>query len=105
MLNQCGLNYGHQNLYVVVGREQKIAEIRRFFGEKSDVDRPGKENAVEKSNGRKSEKNWDKSAIFREQADFCSFVGPCCARAEEAHLGRFYRRFIDDKFKISMFSR
>ena len=46
-------------------REQKIAEILRFFGEKSDVSGPGKENAVEKSNGRKSEKNRDKSAIFR----------------------------------------
>ena len=73
-------------------REQKIAEIGRFFGEKSDIGGPGKEIAVEKSNGRKSEKNRDKSAIFRERADFSSFVGPCCARAEEARLDRFYRR-------------
>ena len=60
---------------------------------------------MEKSNCRKSTKNRDKSAIFRERVDFCSFVGPCCARAEEVRLGRFYRRFIGDKFKISTFSR
>ena len=60
---------------------------------------------MEKSNDRKSEKNRDKSAIFRERDDFSNFVGPCCAHAEEARLDRFYRRFIGDKFKISTFFR
>ena len=75
-----------------ITREQNFAEIRRFFDEKSDVGGHGKENAVEKSNWRKSEKNRDFSAIFRDGAIFPAVVGPCCARAEEARLGRFYRR-------------
>ena len=59
--------------------------------------------AVEKSIGKKSDKNRDISAIFRKRNDFSSFVGPCCARAEEARLDRYYRRFIGDKVKISRF--
>ena len=38
-------------------RDKKIAEIGRFFGEKSDFGGPGKDFAVEKSDGKKSAKN------------------------------------------------
>ena len=38
-------------------RDKKIAEIDRFFGEKSDFGGPGKDFVVEKSDGKKSAKN------------------------------------------------
>ena len=46
-------------------REQNFAEIGRFFGEKSEIGGPGKEMAMEKSNGKKSVKNREKSAKNR----------------------------------------
>ena len=49
------------------GREQKIAEIGRFFGEKSDIGGPGKEIAVEKS---EKKKIGDFSPIFPIKTDF-----------------------------------
>ena len=73
-------------------RDKKIAEIGRFFGEISDFGGAGKDFGVEKSDGKKSGENRDKSAIFRKRADFCRFFGPCCTRAEEARPSRHYRR-------------
>ena len=69
-------------------REQNFSEIGRFFGEKSEIGRPGKETAVEKSNGKKSAKNRDKSAKNRKGAILPAAVGPCCARAELARRDR-----------------
>ena len=46
-------------------REKNFAEIGRFLEEKSEIGGPGKEMAVEKSNGKKSVKNRDKSAKNR----------------------------------------
>ena len=40
-----------------MSREQKIADIGRFFGEKSDFGGLGKDFAVEKSEKKKSAKN------------------------------------------------
>ena len=45
-------------------RDKKIAEIGRFFGEISDFGGAGKDFVVEKSDGKKSGKNRDKSVIF-----------------------------------------
>ena len=50
-----------------INREQNFSEIGRFFGEKSEIGRPGKETAVEKSNGKKSAKNREKSAKNRRK--------------------------------------
>ena len=84
-----------------MGSEQKIAEIHRFFGEKSDVGGPGKENAVEKSNGRKSEKNRDKSAIFRRffrNGPIFSALSGCAVHARRR---RVWADFIADLSAIN----
>ena len=46
-------------------KDKKIADFGRFFGEKSDFDATGKDFGVEKSDGKKSWKNREKSPIFR----------------------------------------
>ena len=58
-------------------RDKKIAEIGRFFGEKSDFGGPGKDFAVEKSTEKISEKNRrffaeksKNSDIFPKKSDF-----------------------------------
>ena len=47
--NLCSLIKEYKDM--VLSREQNFSENGRFFGEKSEIGRAGKENAVEKSSG------------------------------------------------------
>ena len=87
-------------LYIAI-REQKIAEIGRFFGEKSYIGGPGKETAMEKSNSRKSEKNRDKSAIFRRFFGIGPIFPALSGRAVHARRRRVWTDFIGDKSAIN----
>ena len=49
--------YVYEYIYIYIYGDKKIAEIGRFLGEKSDFGGPGKDFAVEKSDGKKSAKN------------------------------------------------
>ena len=82
-------------------RDKKIAEIDRFFREISDFGGAGKDFGVEKSDGKKSRKNWDKSVIFRrffgKGPIFVDFSG----RAVHARRRRVRADIIFDKSAIN----
>ena len=77
-------------LALVATREQNFSEIGRFFGEKSEIGRPRKETAVEKSNGKKSAKNRDKSAKNRRKIGkerFCQLLSGRAVHARSWRVG------------------
>ena len=68
--------------------DKKIADFGQFLGEKTDFVGAGKDFGVEKSSGKKSWKNWEKSAIF------CQFFrkGPIFADFSANDVHALWRR-------------
>ena len=83
-----------------ISSDKKIAEIGRFFGEKSDIGGPGKDSAVEKSDGKKSDKNRDKSAIFLRFFGNGPIFSAVSGRAVHARRRRVWTDIIGDKSAI-----
>ena len=89
----------HNSVVIDNDQGQKIVEIGRFFGEKSDIGGPGKEFAVEKSNGKNRTKIGINRRFFTDFSETGRFFQLCravlCTRGGGASgpiLSPIYRR-------------
>ena len=82
-------------------RDKKIAEISRFFGEISDFGGAGKDFGVEKSDGKKSSKNQDKSVIFLQFFGKGQIFADFSGRAAYTRRRRVWADIITDLSAIN----